>query len=365
MTKCRIIYKNYWRTAGITNRSSEHPQFPAENTQIDTPTEVWRTRYGTGSGNGLFVIPATATKIDFVETSPELTATLTAGSYNGTSLAAELQTKMRAVGAILYVVTYVESSGLFNIYGPTNFNILWNTGTHVSNSVGPYFGFSLAANDTGTNSYSSDYRRIHCPSELIELDLGAAVACDSLALMNHNISSAATLTIVGADDSAFTTNAVTVTLSKNANNLYGFMTSMTKRYFRIEIADPTNTNSYIQIGTIVLGKYWEPGSNFQAGYEDGTGDESTVQASDSLVEFGQDKPTYGLKTLPFTALGDADKAEALLFAAWTKTVFGFALCVDYNYPNANSYFLRNVELTLPANRAFGYWDWSISAKEVS
>ena len=54
----RIIYKSRWRDATIQAQSSEHPQYPAEDSQLDILAQPFRTRHGTDSGNGLFVIDA-------------------------------------------------------------------------------------------------------------------------------------------------------------------------------------------------------------------------------------------------------------------------------------------------------------------
>ena len=56
MTKARLIYKNLWRNGTILTNSSEHPQFPVEMTQDDIKTLPWRSRYGTGTGNGPFIV---------------------------------------------------------------------------------------------------------------------------------------------------------------------------------------------------------------------------------------------------------------------------------------------------------------------
>lgn len=58
--KVRIVYKNLWRDGSIYAYTSEHPQFPVENTQDDDKSLIWRSRYGTGSGNGNFITSAGA-----------------------------------------------------------------------------------------------------------------------------------------------------------------------------------------------------------------------------------------------------------------------------------------------------------------
>jgi hypothetical protein len=56
----RFAYNNLWRKGTIYNKSDQHPQFPWEDTQLDTPSQFGRSRYGAGSGNGNFITSAGA-----------------------------------------------------------------------------------------------------------------------------------------------------------------------------------------------------------------------------------------------------------------------------------------------------------------
>lgn len=52
----RFAYNNLWRKGTIYKRSDQHPQYPWEDTQLDTPSQFSRSRYGIGSGNGTFIV---------------------------------------------------------------------------------------------------------------------------------------------------------------------------------------------------------------------------------------------------------------------------------------------------------------------
>jgi hypothetical protein len=365
MTKVRIIYDNLWRRGTVLAESSQHPQFPSEDTQIDTPLQPWRSRYGTGSGFGLFVIGATNKYIDFDEGGAELTATLATGNYNGTTLATEIKTKMDAAGGT-YTITYSETTGKFTIYrAGGNFTLRWQSGTNTANTVGTTLGFVVSSNDTGADTYTSDYRRIHYPAEYIDLDQGSANQFNFVALINHNISASATITVYGADDSAFTSNVVSDVVTHNAANIYFFLSAArTKRYIRVHIADPTNTNSYLQIGTVFIGSYWEPGFSFLVDYEDGFEDASDIEASDDLVIYAREKTILGTMALPFR-LTDSDKATAALFMRTVGLTKSFVVCWDYSAPNANSLLCANAELAAPVYKAVNNWDWSMTVREIA
>lgn len=96
-------------------------------------------------------------KIDFDEGAGELTATLTAAEYTGSSLVAEIQTQMNSAGAT-YTVTYSASTGKFTITKSAGtYKFLWSSGTNISTSTGRFIGFDISS-DTGlTNSKTSDY----------------------------------------------------------------------------------------------------------------------------------------------------------------------------------------------------------------
>jgi hypothetical protein len=507
MTKVRIIYNNLWRMGTILAESSQHPQFPSEDTQIDTPLQPWRSRYGAGSGLGLFVVPAAAygaekvsnggfgsdttgwtptdctvasvaggqagnclevTRtggtnqaakssyvsvtaghayrfsfyvksgtagdtafyarcyvgsataqingnssgswvqysidfispatsavatcdlykynatagtmlfdsvslteitaggfIDFDEGAAELTATLTAGSYTGTSLATEIKTRLDAAGGT-YTVDYSETTGKFTIARAAgNFTLRWLAGAHAYLATGTIIGFNVAADDTGAATYTSDYRRIHYPAEYIDLDQGSANQYNFVSLINHNISASAVITIYGADDSAFTSNVVSDVVTYNAGNIFGFLAAArTKRYLRIYIFDPTNTNAYVQIGSIFIGAYWEPATSFLVDYADGPEDASDIETSDDQVIYARKKTPLDTMVLPFR-LTESDKATAKLFMRTVGLTSSFVVCWDYSAPNVNSLLCANAEISAPVYKAPNNWDWSMTVREIA
>lgn len=367
MTKIRIIHNNLWRKGTIFYVSSEHPQFPGVDTQADTPSQFWRSQYGAGSGNGVFNIIATRKYIDFDEGGAELTGEITTGNYNGNTLATAIAAAMNAAPGktLTYACTYSETAAKFTISAGSNFTIRWNTGTHKATDISDVCGYSDAANDTGANSYLSDNRRIYYPNLYADNDFLAASEINFIAVLNHNISSSATIKWYGADDSAFTVNLENVTIPYSANNIFYFLpSSHTKRYHRFFVQDETNPNSYIQTGPIIMGKYWQPNRSFSKNYTKGKPDDSIIDESFSLVEYAQDRPRRLSWSLPFdNALTEADAAEVISFFENVGLRYGFVICFDYNYPNSNSYFVKNTELIEPAYQHYDCWSWALKVRE--
>lgn len=364
MTTVRFMYLNRWRSGTIIDKCCEHPQFPVKDTQIDSLSFMWRTRYGTASGNGKFVVDANNKYIDLDEGGAELTATLTLGSYNGQTLATEIKTQLDVAGALTYTVTYSESTAKFTIAASGNFTLRWFTGTHKATDASDLLGFSDAADDTGAATYTADNRRIHYPKAYIDIDLAVACEVNFIGLLGHNISASATIKLYGADDSAFTTNVTEDTIAYNSSNIYKFLAaSRTKRYFRISIQDPTNSNSYIQISTISLCKYFAPNVNFTVGYEDGSDVFDEVERTDSLNLHGQEKPVLSVWTLPFQALNDSAQVEIESMIAEVRNSEALIVCFDSAAPNSNSYLVRMAEFSRPVCKYLNNWHWTVTLED--
>lgn len=84
-------------------------------------------------------------KVDFTEDGgAEVTATLAAGTYTTTSLAAELKSKMEAVnGASTYTVSFSTTTKLFTITKSSGvFVFKWATGTNAATAADSLLGFA-------------------------------------------------------------------------------------------------------------------------------------------------------------------------------------------------------------------------------
>lgn len=365
MENTRIIYKNYWRDGDIYNYSSQHPQHPVIDSQVDTQLQFYRSRYGSGSGNGRFWIENSNKYIDFDEGGSELTATLTTGEYNGNSLATEIKTQLDSAGGLTYTVTYDEATAKFTISAGSNFTLRWNTGTNKANDISDTCGFDDSADDTGTDTYTSDERRIHYSVEYIDINLETTPSIDFIAILNHNLSSSAHIRIDGADDEDFSTNRVQEYFTYNANNIFYFFDSAeTKQYWRLRLNDPTNPNSYIQIGTVVLGGYTELDKAFGKDYSDSQEDLSEGDYSNSLAFYGTKKDSLRTFTLPYIGLNDASKSSILAIQEEAGRIKSFVVCFDYNSPNDNSYYVKFADLTKPVYKHVNNWDWTAELIEV-
>ena len=99
----------------------------------------------------------------------------------------------------------------------------------------------------------------------INIDLGSAQEVKALILFDHNMTSAATITLKGVDPVIFS-ESVTWASGKI---LHYLSVATTKRYWQLQITDATNPDGYIEIGEIYLGSYMELSRNYREGFSKG------------------------------------------------------------------------------------------------
>ena len=292
--------------------------------------------------------------ICFDEGGGRLIATLTAGDYNGQTLAAHIAAVMSAAGGD-YTCTYSEQTGKFTIARPAgNFTLYFADGGTTSDLLG-----FAAETQSGAATYTSASRRIHT-EEYIDLDAGAAAEVDCVALLRHNLTATATITLFGADDAAFATGLTTDALSYNeANGIWILPTARTKRYFRLHVVNKQNSNSYLEAGTVVLGKAQDLGCPFQRGYQRGYLNESAGDETPSRNLFltSARPPARGL-SCTWGNLSDAAQAHIEAAVRECGGVYAVLLCTDYADPTNSSYWFRMVDPQFPQNVSADRWSWS-------
>ena len=311
-------------------------------------------------------------KIDFQETAATpLVATLTAGNYNGHTLATEIKTQLDAAGASTYTVTYSDTTNKFTLLsdlsgGGNIFTLLWLTGVNRGASAADTLGFSDAADDSGAATYTADSIRIHWPYEEISRDLLTAYQYNFIALLGHNFSSSAVIKIFGADDAAFTTNPVSDTITYNANNIYFYLAAArTKRYIKIRIADPANSAGYLQLAVPYPGNYWEPSRKHGSEYGYGMDEISEGEESDSRAYYGVvSKPRLNTYFFDYQNIDAASRANALDLMDECGIQKAFIFCEDYATPNSYSYYVQNLELFEARGTIKDRCNWALSVKEV-
>lgn len=89
-----------------------------------------------------------------------------------------------------------------------------------------------------------------------DTEVPQGVFVDTLAFLNHNLTTSASVLWQASSDPGFATTPFTENLSMTIDNFYWIAPTLPMtgyRYHRFLISDPTNSNPYLQIGTIVFG----------------------------------------------------------------------------------------------------------------
>ena len=128
-------------------------------------------------------------------------------------------------------------------------------------------------------------------AQTITIPLSVSRSINCVGLMNHNLSSDATIRVQGASDAGFTSVLFDTTYDALDPSFgwgefpwgmvgwggyssegweYQFtvkwITLTVARYWRLIITDTTNADGYVQAGRLILGQYWTPHANMQWGY---------------------------------------------------------------------------------------------------
>jgi hypothetical protein len=89
----------------------------------------------------------------------------------------------------------------------------------------------------------------------IVIDLGVAKTCDIFFLAKHNMTSSATVTLEANSSDVWTSPPFSESITVE-DLIAADFTAASYRYWRLVIADGTNTDGYIKIGGLGLGEYY-------------------------------------------------------------------------------------------------------------
>jgi len=267
----------------------------------------------------------------------------TSGNYSGaTDLEYIIEIDAVAAGAEIGQATFrwSDGSGGWNAAGVATSatNITLNNGVTINWTAGA--GADFVAGDIwylkGVNPFNAakmiDLDRDHRYRSLtldspntITIDLGSAQEFDALAIVDHNLTSAATITLEADDAATFDSDGgspqVSESVTWTSGTILHYLTAATKRHARCLISDGANPDNHIEVGDLFLGKYLELTNNFIYGGSRPT----TALVSRNKTPYGvgaarfynlQKEFSYTFENLPSA---DITALEALLEAISDRT----------------------------------------------
>lgn len=252
----RLISKNKTLITPVSY-SSQDSNFPASNLSNSFKEKEWRS-------SGLYEVTSSNNKIDWTNYTvdigpfPENPPRVVVSDYNASSLCSAVIAKMNSRKNASFhpenfSVTYNPSNGKFTISNADNFEL-----NNTSDSILRVMGFTQTTY-TGSNTYTSDNASIHT-SEWVVFDLGVATSLDSFVLLwgsnTPKLSESAIVKIQGNSSNSWTSPTFEATMTiedlKQVSSLF-LETAESRRYWRVIIVDPTNTNLYVNLGVCFFG----------------------------------------------------------------------------------------------------------------
>ena len=164
------------------------------------------------------------------------------------------------------------STSAVNITLNNGVNVNWSSGSGADFVVGDLWYlkginlFSLAKMldlDRDTRYRSSI---LEAPNTLT-VDLGSPQQVKALILFDHNLTAAATITVKANSSDSWGAPAFSEAITWSAGKILHYLsTPQTYEFWQLQISDPANAYSYIEIGEIFLGSFLELSANYLEGY---------------------------------------------------------------------------------------------------
>ena len=128
----------------------------------------------------------------------------------------------------------------------------------------------------------------------VTVDMAATASVTMAAIIGHNLTSAATLTISGNTASSFVSPAFTTSMTSVGGVILKYFDQQDFRYWQYAIDDPTNSDAYVEIGRLWAGVYWqvEPESTL---------DFTVTKKRDDTVTYGRDRQKYATQGVGWRA----------------------------------------------------------------
>ncbi len=197
----------------------------------------------------------------------------------------------------------------------------------------------------------------------INIDLGSAVEVKTLILFDHNLTSTATITLIGVDPVLFS-EPVTWADDKI---LHYLSVATTKRYWQLQITDAANPDGYIDIGELFLGPYMELSRNYTYGFQKGI----ALLSGSNKTPYGVRKNRFYNRQRQFVydfrglVLADLVLMETLIDGITNRdvgTLKPFFFNDDSAIP-ANTW-LMNLDELPERNMVLGWYQTSLKMSEV-
>lgn len=259
------IYNLGLASATTITAGSADTAFPVTWLRDAVPSKRWRSKLGWNFVTGF------NTKIDVVVDGVTKVATITAGNYaSGSSAAAAVQAALAAAATSgTWTASYDAVTKKFSA-GSTNlgFKFLFSTGANVKSGAGVDLGFAVTDTTSGSALLTAGSSSYHS-REYVLFDLGSSMSVTIGIAHGHNLSAAATVTLIGSSASTpWATPGTSQALAGDdlTNKRLLTFTSQGYRYWAMVFSDVQNSAGYTELGVPYVGTYWVPARAYDYGH---------------------------------------------------------------------------------------------------
>jgi len=203
---------------------------------------------------------------------------------------------------------------------------------------------------------------------------GVTIAGDSISILGHNISSAATaIQFIMAATSTFAGATTSVVLTHNAGLMSAYFAADSQRYSRVLIDDSSNSDEYIEMGAVFIASYLHVTGGVGVDFPFQVLDSSTGGYSNTGQFFGDEGDTLDLYSFAMPFINNALKKSFITMFNEVKTVK--PIIMDFN-ESAHSSILplycrfnepisyNHIPVPVSGTDWDFHWNASISLKEI-
>lgn len=250
MSACRFMFSNHVDDAGMITASSARPGLVGMPAPAAAGSAVaYSAGEHTGQADQVFMVEIDST---------------TAGNEVG-----QASFRWRRADQATWEATGVAtSSSLLDL--ADGVRIKWTSGPGDDFLVGDSWSI-LATRAFGVGALidqdrDTAWEATGCADEHLTFDLGEAKQVRALVLADHNLSDAASVTLMADPAAAWSGPAYSQALTVTSPHTCLFL-DQTYRYWRIAISDSANPAGVVSLGGLYLGDYFQPSRTFGTRYQ--------------------------------------------------------------------------------------------------
>lgn len=216
-------------------------------------------------------------------------------------------------------------------------------------------------------------------------DFSTPTTITCVSLINHNIVDGSTVKIQGNASDSWTSPSVNETLTYDADIMVKYFVGGAYRFWRLYISQTTSEatyydgiythdgtrtyspgliDSYISLGRVMLGTYWQPTKTFNLEWQDGKEDLSSIMGSIDGQDYADVRGQREVINLNISYAPTADKASLKSMFTSTGVHNNVTLTLDDDNPLSTTYYGRFVSSIPITNHVNDRLSYTLQFKEA-